>query len=69
VLYAVCLGWPQGKATIRSLGSNTVAVSGVSMLGVEGELAWTQDAGGLTVTVPAEKPCKHAYTFRVALTP
>ena len=66
-LYAICLGWPEGEATITSLGSDAVQVAGVTMLGVDGELAWSQDSEGLKITPPGEKPCDHAYTFKVTL--
>jgi alpha-L-fucosidase len=66
-LYAICLGWPEGQATITSLGSDAVQVAGVTMLGVDGELAWSQDGEGLKITPPVEKPCDHAYTFKVTL--
>jgi alpha-L-fucosidase len=66
-LYAILLGWPGTSATIASLGSSAVDVSGVSMLGVEGSLAWSQDGNGLTVEMPADRPCAHAYTLKIAL--
>jgi alpha-L-fucosidase len=49
------------------LGSDAVQVAGVTMLGVDGELAWSQDGEGLKITPPVEKPCDHAYTFKVTL--
>jgi len=64
-LYAVCLGWPEGEVTIHSLGSEAIQVAKVSLLGVDGDLSWAQDEKGLTIQVPSEKPCEHAYTFKV----
>ena len=71
VLYAICLGWPQGQATITSLASGSSISAGsvqqVSMLGVDGTLPWTQDEDGLKVDLPAERPCDHAYTLKIVL--
>jgi alpha-L-fucosidase len=72
-LYAICLGWPEGQATITSLGAGSSVPAGrideISMLGVDGPLSWSQDEGGLKITVPSEMPCAHAYTFKIALRP
>ena len=70
-LYAICLAWPGKEATIRSLGTGSPVeagrIAGVTMLGSGEDLAWSQDETGLKVKTPAEPPCQHACTFRVAL--
>jgi alpha-L-fucosidase len=66
-LYAIFLGWPEGQAAIASLGTGAIRVGGVSMIGVGGELAWSQGTDGLVVTMPAQKPCEHAYTLKIVL--
>ena len=66
-LYAILLGWPGKRATIISCDTDAVTVANVSMLGVEGELKWSQDEGGLTVETPSQKPCDHAYVLRIAI--
>ncbi len=70
-LYAICLGWPGDQAIIKSLGSNSAVraegISRISMLGVEGSLFWSQDEEGLKIKTPSEKPCLHAYTFKIVL--
>ena len=70
-LYAVCLGWPGEQATIKSLGANSAVradrISRISMLGSEGPLSWSQDEDGLKIRTPSEKPCLHAYTFKIVL--
>jgi len=72
-LYATFLGWPGKKATVRSLGSGSAVPSAriarVSLLGAAGELAWSQDETGLTVTMPPEPPCEHAYALKIELKP
>lgn len=71
VLYAICLAWPQGEATIRALGTaaglESRKVTNVEMLGVAAPLSWSVDAAGLHVTMPAAQPCEHAYTLKVTL--
>ena len=65
VVYAICLGWPGREATIRALADQDVR--SVSMLGVDGSLAWRKNEDGLQIGVPAERPCDHAYTFKIEL--
>jgi alpha-L-fucosidase len=71
VLYAICLGWPGEELTITSLGSGShglaEAISGVTMLGSQQMLSWSQDESGLAVQAPSERPCQHAYTFKIVL--
>ncbi|HUT19167.1 MAG TPA: alpha-L-fucosidase [Anaerolineae bacterium] len=70
-LYATCLGWPGSERTIRSLASGgrlTEDITNVTMLGVETPLSWSRDERGLTVRMPAERPCKHANVLKVTLT-
>jgi len=68
-LYAICLAWPGEESTIRALGTSSPipaeAISEISMLGSEEKLPWSQDEGGLKIKTPAEKPCRHAYTFKI----
>lgn len=69
VLYAIVLDWPEsGKVTIQSLGSGNPDVGKirrVRLLGYEGEVRWAQNASGLTVEFPPERPCDFAYTLRI----
>jgi alpha-L-fucosidase len=37
----------------------------VELLGFAGKLQWTQDEKGLTVQLPPEKPCDHAYALKI----
>ena len=70
-LYAVLLDWPGATATIRSLGLDAGLWDGeiarVEMLGHTGPLAWQRDADKLTVALPAQRPCAHAYTLKIML--
>jgi len=69
-LYAIVLGWPGSEAAITSLGSGSSLggrIRGVSMLGSDEPVTWKQDDNALTVSTPSQRPCDHAYTFRIEL--
>jgi alpha-L-fucosidase len=72
-LYAICLARPHGEVVIRSLGSGSTLhadrIRSVTLLGGHGELAWAQSAAGLSITLPAELPGEHAFTFKIVLAP
>ena len=66
VLYAILLGWPDEQVTIETLKCLYPAeVQSVKMLGVDRELKWTLDPGGMTIKTPGIKPCDHAYVLRI----
>jgi alpha-L-fucosidase len=70
VLYAIALAWPEsGKLVVQSLGENTKLapnqIANVTMLGCEGKLPFSRNAGCLVVDLPASKPCDHAFALRV----
>jgi hypothetical protein len=61
--------------TIRSLAAGphapgtvprpfTGKVAGVHLLRHLGSLPWTQKQDGLAITLPARKPCDHAFAFK-----
>ena len=69
-LYAIALGWPEdGKLKIKSLREGENVPSGgiraISLLGSKSPVKWSRTAEGLVVELPAEKPCKHAYTLKI----
>ena len=67
-LYAIAMEWPSEQATIKSLDEDMDGeVQSVSMLGIDGELDWKISAEGLTIETPSEKPCEHAYAFKISL--
>ena len=69
-LYAIVLGWPGSEAAITSLGSGSSLggrIRGVSMLGSDEPVSWKQDENALTVSTPNQRPCDHAYTFKIEL--
>ncbi len=68
-LYAFVLGWPtDGQVTIRSLAKLpgvTGKITDVKLLGYSGVLEWTHDTNGLTIQLPAQKPCDYAVAFKI----
>lgn len=69
-LYAIALGWPaDGKLLVRSLAQpeneKINLIEAVNLLGHEGKLEWKQTPEGLQVTLPAKKPCEHAFALKI----
>jgi alpha-L-fucosidase len=68
-LYAFVMGWPEYRAVIRPLATDTALrvgkIENVELLGFSGKLEWSQDDTGLKVTVPTQKPCDYAVVFKV----
>jgi alpha-L-fucosidase len=69
VLYAIALAWPGERLTIKSLATSSSLWDGevdrVSLLGHEGQLAWSRDASGLIVRMPDHKLCEHAFVLKI----
>ncbi|HEX8302657.1 alpha-L-fucosidase [Sphingomonas sp.] len=66
-VYAIALSWPGRELAISSLGSQAGRITRVELLGQRQPLRFTQDAGGLRIVLPAQKPAglDHAYSFRI----
>jgi alpha-L-fucosidase len=66
-LYAIVTDWPGEQAVITSLATGKAEgkVTRVELLGHSGDLKFTQDAEGLKVKFPAEKPCDAAYALKI----
>jgi alpha-L-fucosidase len=68
-LYAFIMGWPaEPQVTIRSLAKLagvTGKIANVTLLGSSSQLQWTHDDKGLTIQLPAQKPCDHAVAFKI----
>jgi alpha-L-fucosidase len=68
-VYAICLDWPGEQVTIRSLAQSSQGsprkTASVTLLGHRARLQWTQAENGLTVRLPAEPPCAHAYVLKI----
>jgi alpha-L-fucosidase len=73
-LYAIALNWPQAtrEFVIKSLNAKDALISksevaGIRMLGSEEKLSWQQDAQGLKISLPLQKPGKYACVFKILL--
>jgi alpha-L-fucosidase len=68
-LYAMVMKWPgDDPVTITSLASGQQLhgkVRKVKLLGHFGSLHFTQDAEGLKVKFPTEKPCDYCYSLKI----
>jgi alpha-L-fucosidase len=70
-LYAFAMAWPTtGQLRIASLAEGSPHAPGqvarVELLGAPGPLRFTRDAGGLTVTLPEQRPGDHVYAFEIS---
>lgn len=69
-LYATALAWPgDGMLRVRCLASGAPGirgdVTGVELVGAPGKLAFRREADALVVTLPARKPCDHAWALKI----
>jgi len=66
VLYVTVLEWPGDQVLVEPLSDWTAEdVSSVRMLGSDEDLSWSFGNRGLTLKTPSEKPCKHAFVFKI----
>lgn len=72
-LYAIALDWPvDGKWNIQSLADKAGLltkddIQEVSLLGSAEKLDWKQTPTGLEVVAPKQRPCAHAYVFKLTV--
>jgi alpha-L-fucosidase len=70
LLYAFVMGWPEKRAVIAPLGSNSKYAPGridqVELLGSPDTLKWTRNEAGLSIQLPERKPCDHAVAFKIS---
>ena len=69
VLYAILLEWPNGDITIKSLNSSSINkgnIKSISLVGSKEKLKWSQDANGLTILKPKNKP-NYDYAYPVKI--
>ena len=68
-LYAIILDWPGEQALIPALKVNSELygqeINSIQLLGSEAPLQWQRTEEGLIIKLPAEKPCDHAYAFKI----
>jgi len=68
-LYAFFMGWPDQQVVIAPLATTSPNVTGkienVELLGFPGKLNWKHDDKGLTVQLPAQKPCDFGCALKI----
>ena len=67
-LFAIALAWPGEHAIITALAKGKAPagmIRSVHLLGSHAALAFSQDANGLTITLPVERVGTHAFVFRI----
>ncbi len=68
-LYAISATWPTNDLAISALGLDKNLdgkISKVELLGHDGVLEFTQDAAGLKVKFPADKPCDYCFALKIS---
>ncbi len=68
-LYATVMGAPAGAVTIKSLGTAAKLlgqpVAGVTLLGSDEQLKWTQTPDALVIEAPRKQPSEIAVVFKI----
>ena len=72
VVYAFALGWPQQVVMLSSFGTTSATRSGkvahVEMLGSPEKLHWRQNADGLRIELPQQRPASDfAVVFKLSM--
>jgi alpha-L-fucosidase len=66
ILYAIALGWPaDNQLVVRTLAEPAGKITGISLLGCDARLDWKQTAGGLVVTLPAQKVSDYTAVLKI----
>jgi len=66
VIYAIALDWPGEEIIVESFKVfDANKIKSVSLLGVKADLKWEMTQNGLKIKTPKNKPCEHAYSFKI----
>jgi hypothetical protein len=64
------MAWPQKEAVIPALGTHARTrpgkIANVELLGFGGKLQWRQEASGLHVEMPPQKPSEYAIALKIS---
>jgi alpha-L-fucosidase len=70
LLYAIVLGQPNGRLSIKALGKSSrlleMPVSDVRLLGSSEKIRWKQTRDALVIKEPRGKPNDFALVFKIA---
>lgn len=67
--YAIALNWCDSDLLIKSLDNNAIAdarIQKVTLLGSNEKIDWEQTEEGLKLSLPKQKPCEYAYSFKIS---
>ncbi len=67
VLYAICLGVPQGEIKITSLVAQADKIKSVALLGSSEKISWKATPEAIVLQPLAQWPCAHAVVFKITL--
>lgn len=70
-LYAIALGWPENsRLTIKSLAQGSRLtnrkITSIQLLGSEAKLKSARNSDGLSIELPARKPCDFAFVLKIS---
>lgn len=67
-LYCIALGWPKsGILPVKSLSTTNYngKIENIELIGHSGKIDWNRNADALNIQLPENKPCEHAFVFRI----
>jgi alpha-L-fucosidase len=64
-LYAITLGQPKEKTTIKYLSSKAGKIASVSLLGSDTKLKWSQNENELSIQPSSSYPAEYAVTYKI----
>ena len=69
-VYAISTGWPEsGTLLLPEIKSEadfaSKGIAKIELLGSDEAISWTITSDGLSITLPREKPCDIAYSFKI----
>jgi alpha-L-fucosidase len=65
VIYAFCLGIPQGEVKMTSMASVGNKIANVELLGSSEKIVWKAAPEGLVIEPSARWPCKYAVCYKI----
>jgi alpha-L-fucosidase len=67
-LYAIAMGVPTKPLSLKTLGTKSVSISSISLLGNTAKVDWKQGDEALEIQPPANKPASDAaVVYKIAL--
>ena len=67
-VYAISMNWPEEDIVLNAFKDyDETQIQSVSMLGMDEPVEWSFQEEGLIINPPGEKPCEHAYAFKIQI--